>query len=275
MDKLPIFLRNAIENACGIYTNISYTVHGDDSKTRISIMFTQGDNKQSKRKSNATVSRDAKRMKDHIENTKDTDNKKSHETNNEIRQETVYNVDRDDEESSAMEVDSKIVRSANNNKAEKTTDDKKSSVNRTKEKLKSREVDVEKKNKCVDEIGTANSNSNEIMNNKNSTDEGIIKVTAEMILSKVVIKHSRFGPDRLIGKVTGSNKLVMYNKKNNSVTEILPSNPNYESFLENVEFDFEDVRTNPYRDTFVDKKIDEMAVYAMDNELFTEECLQK
>ena len=60
--ELPTFLVKSIANAFDIFTNVTYTVHGDDKKARISIMFEQNDNKQTVRKSKSTVSRDHRRM---------------------------------------------------------------------------------------------------------------------------------------------------------------------------------------------------------------------
>ena len=68
MERLPFLLRNAIESACGQFRNIQYTLHGDDNKARISIMFSNSENKPPKRKSSATAKRDNKRMKEFIEN---------------------------------------------------------------------------------------------------------------------------------------------------------------------------------------------------------------
>jgi hypothetical protein len=52
--ELPTFLVKSIANAFDIFTNVTYTVHGDDKKARISIMFEQNDNKQTVRKSKST-----------------------------------------------------------------------------------------------------------------------------------------------------------------------------------------------------------------------------
>ena len=66
------FLVKYIENACELFTNVTYMVHGDDIKARISIMFVQNDKTQIVRKSKSKVSRDHKRM-DKYNNSK-TDN---------------------------------------------------------------------------------------------------------------------------------------------------------------------------------------------------------
>ncbi|CAC5405813.1 unnamed protein product [Mytilus coruscus] len=65
--KLPKFLLSAIKSACDEFSTITYSVHGDDEKARISIMFSKSDNKQVKRKSGAALRRDNKRLKEYNE----------------------------------------------------------------------------------------------------------------------------------------------------------------------------------------------------------------
>ncbi|CAC5406645.1 unnamed protein product [Mytilus coruscus] len=65
MERLPSLLMSTIENACEQFRNITFTVHGENDRARISIMFTNEDSNKSKRKSNSTVNRDKKRMKEY------------------------------------------------------------------------------------------------------------------------------------------------------------------------------------------------------------------
>ena len=67
MDKLPIFLVKSIESACDLFSNITYSVHGDENRVRISIMFDRNDSMQQKRKSKSTVARDTKRMNVYVQ----------------------------------------------------------------------------------------------------------------------------------------------------------------------------------------------------------------
>lgn len=67
MDKLPKFLLSAIKSACDEFSTITYSVHGDDEKVRISIMFSKSDNKQVKRKYGAALRRDNKRLREYNE----------------------------------------------------------------------------------------------------------------------------------------------------------------------------------------------------------------
>ncbi|CAC5386651.1 unnamed protein product [Mytilus coruscus] len=67
MDKLPKFLLSAIRSACEEFGTITYSVHGDNEKARISIMFSKSDNKQVKRKSGAALRRDNKRLREYNE----------------------------------------------------------------------------------------------------------------------------------------------------------------------------------------------------------------
>ncbi|CAC5411555.1 unnamed protein product [Mytilus coruscus] len=65
MDRLPKFLIKAIECASEEYGIITYSFHGDNDKTRISIMFSNTDtNKQVKRKSGSARRRDNRRLKE-------------------------------------------------------------------------------------------------------------------------------------------------------------------------------------------------------------------
>lgn len=44
MERLPTFMTSAIQNACEQFRNITYTIHGENDKARISIVFTNDDN---------------------------------------------------------------------------------------------------------------------------------------------------------------------------------------------------------------------------------------
>jgi len=90
---------------------VTYTVHGDDNKARISIMFAQEDSKHTPRKLKSTVRRNNKRMKEYNENMKDSKteyNDKSRVENNENKE----NVDIHNE-STGMDVDVKIAQLKN------------------------------------------------------------------------------------------------------------------------------------------------------------------
>ncbi|CAC5391802.1 unnamed protein product [Mytilus coruscus] len=72
MERLPKFLMKAIDCACEEYGMITCSFHGDNDKTRISIMFSNTDNKQVKRKSGSTRRRDNKRLKEFNDTINDT-----------------------------------------------------------------------------------------------------------------------------------------------------------------------------------------------------------
>lgn len=67
MENLPPYLLKAIEGACSMFSNVTFSIHGDINKTRISIMFDEGDSNKLKRKSKSTVHRDNKRLEKFIE----------------------------------------------------------------------------------------------------------------------------------------------------------------------------------------------------------------
>ncbi|CAC5380623.1 unnamed protein product [Mytilus coruscus] len=72
MERLPSLLTSTIQNACEQFRNITFTVHGENDKARISIMFTNQESIKSKRKSNSTIKRDNKRLREYNENNSDT-----------------------------------------------------------------------------------------------------------------------------------------------------------------------------------------------------------
>ena len=95
-------------------------MHGDDKKARISIMFTQNDNKQTKRKSKSTVSRDHRRMEKYNNKT-DNNNQCDDISATMIQNERVQLlniVDDIDNEICDMDVDKNIVQSENTHKIE-------------------------------------------------------------------------------------------------------------------------------------------------------------
>ncbi|CAC5387504.1 unnamed protein product [Mytilus coruscus] len=67
MDKLPAYLVKSIDNACSLFNNITFTIHGDENKAKITIMFGQSDDKRTKRKSKSMELRDNKKMSNFIQ----------------------------------------------------------------------------------------------------------------------------------------------------------------------------------------------------------------
>ena len=95
-------------------------MHGDDKKARISIMFTQNDNKQTKRKSKSTVSRDHRRMEKYnykTDNNNQCDDISATMIQNE-RVQLLSIVDDIDNEICDMDVDKNIVQTENTDKIE-------------------------------------------------------------------------------------------------------------------------------------------------------------
>ncbi|VDI64331.1 Hypothetical predicted protein [Mytilus galloprovincialis] len=98
MERLPALLMSTIENACEQFRNITFTVHGENDRARVSIVFTNEDSTKSKRKSNSTVNRNKKRMKEYnndnvnIENIENNTNVICSDRSSEIIQRTSEKV---------------------------------------------------------------------------------------------------------------------------------------------------------------------------------------
>ena len=61
---------------------------------------------------------------------------------------------------------------------------------------------------------------NQIIGVIKERNEDQTSVNSKMVMSKVVLKHSKNSPDILIGKVTGSNKLLLRRIKKIGQSEI-------------------------------------------------------
>ena len=218
MEKLPKFLDKSIANACESFTNMTYTVHADDKKAKISIMFAQNDNKQTMRRSKSTARRDNRRTdKREVKLNKNTSNN--------------------------ME----LAEGLTDNSVDET-------INITNETL----------DKTDNKTETKTENQN--IDGKKQRNEDQASVNSKMVMSKVVLKHSKHSPDTLIGKVTGSNKLVLYNLKTNHMFQVPRTHAYYNTCLRSVDNDLSDVRENPFRPPYIDDIIEGMLKYTLYND---------
>lgn len=272
MDKLPTFLVKSIVNACELFTNVTYTVHGDDKKARISIMFAQNDNKQTVCKSKSTVSRDHRRMEKY--NSKiDNINQSVDISATMIQNEKAVLLNKVDDIDNVceMDIDKNILQSdntdnieveinniTNNNEelAEIVTDNSADeAINNTNETLDVSENKIETDAVCQNIDG------------KKERNEHQTSINSNMVISKVVLKHIMNSPALLIGKITGSSKLVLCNLKTNRMFKASTTHPYYNNYLRNVDKDLTDVRENPSRPPYIDDAIEEMTKLALDNDL--------
>ena len=286
MDKLPLFLINAIESACEIYSNISYNVHGDKNRARISIVFENNECKQRPTKSKSTVRRDNKRMADYINLT---------ETNKHISKDVEENrplCSREHKtncDTGIMDIDDNNEWNANHDKIPNTNRStsgfgRPHSVvrNDNTEKRTDIEINSETENTKYEEVNNLTENGSMGDDNKTFEDErkdecddelnleeNPIVVGTETVLPKIVAKYGKYGNDKLIGKVEGSKSLVVFNSQNKTIYEITSDNRCYDNFMKNVDIDFVDIRGNPYLSKHVVGQIKEMATFAIDNKLYS------
>ncbi|CAC5361460.1 unnamed protein product [Mytilus coruscus] len=216
MDKLPAYLVKSIDNACSLFSNKTFTIHGDENKARISIMFGQSDDKNTKRKSKSMERRDNKRMTNFIQKVrKDNENTERNESQ-------VTEIIQCDQ---LMEIENENVRSAetatvidnsSHELPENSTmfSDKILQKDCVKEyqRITQRTGSIDNIDKHLLENLKPNRNEIKMSTQKDDkysdeSDDEEILVGSEDIISKVVIKKSRLLPDKLIAKLKGTVKL--------------------------------------------------------------------
>ena len=259
---MPKFLLKAIQNACEEFRVVTYTVHGDDEKARISIMFSNSDCKQVKRKSVATVRRDNKRMKEFNNSkyssnaTNDVDNSDSNPgievlaDNTNVK--TVHSV-ADCEPSMEIEsVPNCASLSADENtigeNIERSNDRK---VNSTKpvKPVVTTPIEVHKQK---EKVINSKSDSSEQCNNIESS---VSK--KDVTLEKIVLKKSRMDADRLIGKCSNG-RLITFNVHQKVFDILDESDGRYEWYKQCVEHDFKDVRDTMFYTFEMEENVDKL-----------------
>ena len=214
----------AIENACEEFRVITYTVHGDDEKARISIMFSNIECKQVKRKSVATVRRDSKRMKEFNDSkstasvTADCDRPVSNTDVEVLNENTnVKTVDSDSNNNEPnMEFESVPVCASSLFTEVKTVGeniehsiDSTVDSNEPVKQVTTTSVEVNKQKE------TGLKDKQKVLNSKSANSEqcDINKLEAQwkdVVFEKIVLKKSRMEADRLIGKCSNG-RLITYN----------------------------------------------------------------
>ncbi|CAG2236381.1 unnamed protein product [Mytilus edulis] len=280
MDKLPAYLVKSIDNACSLFSKITFTIHGDENKARISIMFGQSEDKNNKRKSQSMERRNNIRMSNFIQKvTKDNENI----TTNESQATEIIQCDQ------LMELENENVRSAetatvmdniahelpengtmfsdkhlhkNSPKKRKKTTKRKGSIDNVDQNL------LENVKQSRNEIKIANTKDDECSDESDAEDIHVL-VGIDDVISKVVIKKSRLLPDKLIAKLKGTGKIIRYDRELDNTIEVCSIDDDYHTFKKNVEQDFGDVRDYEFRPDDTDEKVELMARFAFDNELFT------
>ncbi|CAG2220056.1 unnamed protein product [Mytilus edulis] len=274
MDKLPAYLVKSIDNACSLFSKITFTIHGDENKARISIMFGQSEDKNNKRKSQSMERRNNIRMSNFIQKvTKDNENI----TTNESQATEIIQCDQ------LMELENENVRSAEtatvmDNIAHELPEngtmfsDKhlhKNSPKKSKKTTK-RKGSIDNVDQNLLENVKQSRNERKLPTQKDDeSDDDDILVGIDDVISKVVIKKSRLLPDKLIAKLKGTGKIIRYDRELDNTIEVCSIDDDYHTFKKNVEQDFGDVRDYEFRPDDTDEKVELMARFAFDNELFT------
>ncbi|CAG2257559.1 unnamed protein product [Mytilus edulis] len=257
MDKLPAYLVKSIDNACSLFSKITFTIHGDENKARISIMFGQSEDKNNKRKSQSMERRNNIRMSNFIQKvTKDNENI----TTNESQATEIIQCDQ------LMELENENVRSAET-----------ATINiyirihlRKVRKLQKRKGSIDNVDQNLLENVKQSRNERKLPTQKDDeSDDDDILVGIDDVISKVVIKKSRLLPDKLIAKLKGTGKIIRYDRELDNTIEVCSIDDDYHTFKKNVEQDFGDVRDYEFRPDDTDEKVELMARFAFDNELFT------
>lgn len=276
MERLPALLLKTIENACEQFRNISFTVHGENDRARISVVFTNEDNTKSKRKSNSTVNRNKKRMKEYnndnvnIENIENPTNvicsDRSSEiiqiTNEEVSTNTLDIMDFDDNPSVASGTTGNIevIESPNIELSIDTgkelsmsptclTSKSVNNVNENKHRLSVGRIENNKCNGDEDNLLSnctiSQANNSNIVSTPSTCDkvkEHNKTLQASRFIYKIVLKQNRSGMDILIGK-TQRGLLILYHMGHKNVEIVNRGERDYRLLNKVVTEDFKDVRT--------------------------------
>ena len=267
MDKLPEFLFMAIGNACKIFDNITYNVHGDETRTRISIIFNKAENKERQHKTKSTMRRDNKRMNDFIK--KKAESKTDENTTRETIKE--HFVNKTGSNACLMDADEINLRKGERNINDDKAQNDIAHLCDTKNKIHineySKEPQTDNKENTTSLNETEHGTLEDITcNNNNCNSEGdVVMADVKTVLSKVIVKHTKSEPDKLIAQVHGFDAIVVFDMKLNKPYQLEPSDKQYDKFKQNVDdTDFYDIRSNHHRPWYMDSLIDELAQFALD-----------
>lgn len=273
MEKLPKYLQNAIESTCEQFPVVNYTLHGDKDKLRISIMFSNEDNKQIKRKSNSTINRDNKRMKEYNnglspKNSSDID---SAEIIHDVT-ENVNIVQTAESCQTGMDVDNFVDKdnvdtpfrafrfkspeslSVVNKDSNSSHLDRPQTATASESQLRTRDIE-RKQSKAKLKV-----NSRSEFKAKTSSKDNSVKQP----FTKIVLKQAKGESNIIIGK-TFTGKLVLYKMDHRTIEILSGKDSSYWRFLKYLDDDFDDVRSTKLMSDKVKIGIDRMDKYVTDN----------
>ena len=278
MERLPLYLRTSIESACEQFLVVNYTIHGDKDKARISIMFSNCENKQFKRKSNCTVNRDAKRMKEFNSNRlseciPDSDVANAAEvvvTDIDTETDKVENVD-SNRDMDIENIDSPLGASRFEGIETDTSIDFSPAVyiEDNPSHLSKPQVDNAIDNRLVANTDTCKCDEvkSKIESVKKSKSQSKnIAGKRKTSFTKFVVKQSRTEADILIGK-TYTGKLLLYMTYDKTYKVLSGMDSSYWKFNKILSQDFEDVRNTKFMSDEIRIAIEMMEKYAVDNDM--------
>lgn len=271
MDRLPFMLQNAIETACGQFRIINYTIHGDSDKARISIMFTNSESKQIKRKSKSTANRDNKRMKEFNESYLTEDNVSS----DNVDRSTVIIEENVSDNTGSMEINSGINIDSLNSPLETprfTTIQQLPVIDFSSDR--NRDLNTS----WISEPSSVTMNTDEkeckqteetVYNKSVSNNQSEIRPKAtekKKIFTKIVLKQSGSDAGMLIGK-TMTGKLLVCIIYSKTMQILTGRESRYGTLNRCVNQDFEDVRSTNLMTDEIRKLITEMEKFAITRKL--------
>ncbi len=264
MERLPALLVSTVQSACEQFKNISFTVHGDSDKARISIVFTNSDNKSNKRKSKATIKRDHKRLREYRdeqsyggEDTIDLEfidasinsseivgsssiKKRKHSPNDIENESTIASIHGIEE---VEEIPSRV--NQDYNKIE--------TVNQI-------QIDHEEKEQTKTKTIESSENEDIDMNNEKSFD-------SDEFLSKVALMRNKRTSDVLIAETVKHKKLIAYNIKKKICRQVTEHDGVYAKYHDALITDFQDVRETELLPGELEKCLGIMVMFVIENDL--------
>ncbi|VDI07978.1 Hypothetical predicted protein [Mytilus galloprovincialis] len=321
MERLPLLLTSTIHNACEQFRNITFTVHGENDKARISIMFTNQESIKSKRKSNSTIKRDNKRLREYNENNSDTiitecatNTQCSNNADNYV--ELVSEMDVEvtpngtpttltGEMQSAENVNIDLCvhktgkspdlsECVNNNKDVNTGENVCSADNIEEIKVAQEDWNLDNnsdffatfkfrkaKDSTCDKppvsnisVKTKEIKKSNIRTEESEIDDSNMKTVHDAsddekceLISKFVLKKSKFTIGKLICKIEKTGRLIVLDIDSNTYEELVRSDRYYKKFNTVLTQDFSDVRETQHMNAEIEQAILQMIDYAKNKKL--------
>ncbi len=287
MERLPSLLMSTIQNACEQFRNIQFTVHGENDRARISIVFSNQDKTVNKRKSKATVQRDNKRLKEYVAELSDI--QQTVERNIEIQQTITSEVQSVENmitnNTGSVQASDQILRTikpVENNITPKKNSNTKDNVVPSREKIKRAEKSSSKNSKTVnsrdskpvDKSVSDKCNDMEVVDSEQTKPKQICSLDTyddiDSYYAKIVIKCSRTMENLLIGQNVFQDKLVLFGLDSRTFEIIDSSDPRYWKYEKSLVHDFKDIRkTDGIYNSSSNKESDikTMLEFAIENKL--------